>query len=231
MPPRSMASPWQPDLALGDEELRQRAYWNCAPGGTTPRGLDMTTRIARWRDQRSGSLTKRHRALLEREIVLPLPATCLPATLRSTQGQVRHRRKGPLAPSCSPSLSAWMSSPCAIARNMRCSMCAATRTPRTTDSRSRRASCQLPERCQRRRSRLAGGQDCAPNSPADIRSQRGRRAAAPVHSRFGLHVVEVLERMPGIRPEFEAVKGAVMMSLQQNAYVTALRQVHSGTCR
>ena len=45
-----------------------------------------------------------------------------------------------------------------------------------------------------------------------------------VHSRFGLHVVEVLEREPGREQTFEAVRGAVGMSLRQKAYVTALRQ-------
>jgi peptidyl-prolyl cis-trans isomerase C len=45
-----------------------------------------------------------------------------------------------------------------------------------------------------------------------------------VHSRFGLHVVEVLEREPGMPQVFEAVRGAVAMSLRQQAYVTALRQ-------
>ena len=45
-----------------------------------------------------------------------------------------------------------------------------------------------------------------------------------VHSRFGLHVVEVLEREPGMAQPFESVRGAVTMSLRQHAYVTALRQ-------
>jgi len=45
-----------------------------------------------------------------------------------------------------------------------------------------------------------------------------------VHSRFGLHVVEVIERKPGEMPEFEAVRGAVSQVLQQQTYVTALRQ-------
>ncbi len=45
-----------------------------------------------------------------------------------------------------------------------------------------------------------------------------------VHSRFGLHVVEVIERKPGEMPEFEAVRGAVAQVLQQQTYVTALRQ-------
>ena len=45
-----------------------------------------------------------------------------------------------------------------------------------------------------------------------------------VHSRFGLHVVEVLERESGTAQPFEAVRGAVAMALRQQAYVTALRQ-------
>ena len=45
-----------------------------------------------------------------------------------------------------------------------------------------------------------------------------------VHSRFGLHIVEVLEREPGIAQPFEAVRGAVAMALRQRVYVTALRQ-------
>ena len=45
-----------------------------------------------------------------------------------------------------------------------------------------------------------------------------------VHSRFGLHVVEVLAREGGVPQPFEAVRGAVAMALRQQAWVTALRQ-------
>jgi peptidyl-prolyl cis-trans isomerase C len=45
-----------------------------------------------------------------------------------------------------------------------------------------------------------------------------------VHSRYGLHIVEVLVRDPGVAQPFEAVRGAVMNSLRQQTYVTALRQ-------
>jgi len=45
-----------------------------------------------------------------------------------------------------------------------------------------------------------------------------------VHSRFGLHVVEVLEREAGVAQSFESVRGAVAQLLHQQAYVTALRQ-------
>ena len=45
-----------------------------------------------------------------------------------------------------------------------------------------------------------------------------------VHTRFGLHVVEVLEREAGVPLSFEAVRGAVATALRQSSYVTALRQ-------
>jgi peptidyl-prolyl cis-trans isomerase C len=45
-----------------------------------------------------------------------------------------------------------------------------------------------------------------------------------VHSRFGLHVVEVLAREAGVQPAFETVHAAVAQSLRQQSFATALRQ-------
>jgi len=45
-----------------------------------------------------------------------------------------------------------------------------------------------------------------------------------VHSRFGLHVVEVLAREAGQAPAFEAVRAAVVLALRQQNFVSALRQ-------
>jgi len=45
-----------------------------------------------------------------------------------------------------------------------------------------------------------------------------------VHSRFGLHVVEVLAREGGVQPSFESVHAAVAQSLRQQSFATALRQ-------
>lgn len=45
-----------------------------------------------------------------------------------------------------------------------------------------------------------------------------------VHSRFGLHVVEVCEREPGQTVAFEQVQAHVAMQLRQQAWVNALRQ-------
>ena len=67
--------------------------------------------------------------------------------------------------------------------------------------------------------------DCAPEFAREIFSG-SEVGVLPrlVHSRFGLHVVEVLERETGVDKPFGAVRGAVQMALRQKAYVTALRQ-------
>ncbi len=44
-----------------------------------------------------------------------------------------------------------------------------------------------------------------------------------VHTRYGLHVVEVVAREPGKQPTFDAVRAAVAASLQRQAFTTALR--------
>ncbi len=66
--------------------------------------------------------------------------------------------------------------------------------------------------------------DCAPEFAKEIFGH-AEVGVLPrlVHSRFGLHVVEVLARQPGVPQTFAAVRGAVAMALQQKAYVTALR--------
>lgn len=70
--------------------------------------------------------------------------------------------------------------------------------------------------------------DCAPEFAREIfgRDGPGEIGVLPrlVHSRFGLHVVEVLAREVGSVPSFEAVRSAVAQSLRQQAFATALRQ-------
>jgi peptidyl-prolyl cis-trans isomerase C len=67
--------------------------------------------------------------------------------------------------------------------------------------------------------------DCAPEFARELFG-RPEVGVLPrlVHSRFGLHVVEVLEREPGTAQPFEAVRGAVAVALRRQAFVTALRQ-------
>jgi peptidyl-prolyl cis-trans isomerase C len=68
-------------------------------------------------------------------------------------------------------------------------------------------------------------EDCAPEFAREVfgHSEVGVLPRL-VHSRFGLHVVEVLQREPGVAQTFEAVRGAVANSLRQQVFVTALRQ-------
>lgn len=70
-----------------------------------------------------------------------------------------------------------------------------------------------------------GRADCVPEFARELLG-RTEVGVLPriVHSRFGLHVVEVLEREHGVAPPFEAVHAAVATALRQQAYVTALRQ-------
>lgn len=67
--------------------------------------------------------------------------------------------------------------------------------------------------------------DCAPEFARELFGQP-EVGVLPrlVHSRFGLHVVEVLAREPGQAPGFEAVRSAVAQTLRQQSYTTALRQ-------
>ena len=67
--------------------------------------------------------------------------------------------------------------------------------------------------------------DCAPEFARELFG-RVEVGVLPrlVHSRFGLHIVEVLEREMGVAQPFESVRGAVAMALRQQAFVTALRQ-------
>ena len=67
--------------------------------------------------------------------------------------------------------------------------------------------------------------DCAPEFARELFGQP-EIGVLPrlVHSRFGLHVVEVLAREPGTVPAFESVHAAVAQALRQQAFATALRQ-------
>jgi peptidyl-prolyl cis-trans isomerase C len=67
--------------------------------------------------------------------------------------------------------------------------------------------------------------DCAPEFAKELfgHSEVGVLPRL-VHSRFGLHVVEVLAREPGVAQAYSSVSGAVAMALRQTSYITALRQ-------
>jgi len=68
-------------------------------------------------------------------------------------------------------------------------------------------------------------EDCAPEFARELFDHR-EVGVLPrlVHSRFGLHVVEVQAREAGTPQPFEAVRNAVALALRQQTYVSALRQ-------
>ena len=67
--------------------------------------------------------------------------------------------------------------------------------------------------------------DCAPEFAREVfGGQEIGVLSRLVHSRFGLHVVEVVARDAGRQPAFEEVREAVALTLRQQAWVNALRQ-------
>lgn len=68
-------------------------------------------------------------------------------------------------------------------------------------------------------------EDCAPEFARELFGH-AEIGVLPrlVHSRFGLHVVQVLEREAGTVPPYEQVRAAVMQQLRQQSFATALSQ-------
>jgi peptidyl-prolyl cis-trans isomerase C len=67
--------------------------------------------------------------------------------------------------------------------------------------------------------------DCAPEFARELFG-KAEVGVLPrlVHSRFGLHVVEVLDRDPGLPQPYEAVREAVRLAMQRQATARALSQ-------
>ena len=75
-------------------------------------------------------------------------------------------------------------------------------------------------------------EDCAPEFAREIFAGH-EIGVLPrlVHSRFGLHVVEVLAREAGQAPNFEAVRGAVALALRQQNFVSCAAPVPAAAGR
>jgi peptidyl-prolyl cis-trans isomerase C len=69
-------------------------------------------------------------------------------------------------------------------------------------------------------------EDCAPEFAREVFCGPAEIGVLPrlVHSRFGLHVVEVLQREAGTTPPFEAVQPVLAQALRQQAWLSALQQ-------
>lgn len=67
--------------------------------------------------------------------------------------------------------------------------------------------------------------DCAPEFAKEVFGQTDVGVLPRlVHSRFGFHVIEVLARQAGVAQAYEAVRGAVVMAMRQQTFITTLRQ-------
>jgi peptidyl-prolyl cis-trans isomerase C len=65
--------------------------------------------------------------------------------------------------------------------------------------------------------------DCAPEFAKEIFGHFDIGVLSRIiHSRFGLHVVQILSRDLGVAQNYEEVRVAVVMALQQKSYITAL---------
>lgn len=70
-----------------------------------------------------------------------------------------------------------------------------------------------------------GRSDCAPEFARDVfASQEIGVLPRLVHSRFGLHVVEVCAREAGVLPDWQQARPAVAQALHQQTWVSALHQ-------
>jgi len=211
--------------ALGDEELRQRACTELLRQAAIAAGLlaaDDPTPTAGAMSEAAGTAIE---ALLERELQQPEP---------SDEACRRYHAAN--------------ASRFAVGERVRARHVLFAVTPGVdvVALRKRAEACLLDLRCAGADDRFAqvagetsncpsgahGGDlgwltaaDCAPEFARELfgRSEVGVLPRL-VHSRFGLHVVEVLAREPGVQPEFEAVRSAVAQTLRQQAFTTALRQ-------
>ena len=212
---------------LGIEELRQRACTELLRQAAIQAGLLLATDAASGDGVASEAASQAIDALLERELQIPEPSdeackryfAAQPARYRSGERvQVQHI------------------------------LFAVTPGMDVVALRNRAETCLLDVRCHdgsaherfaksaRELSNCPSGEqggslgwltptDCAPEFARELFGHI-EVGVLPrlVHSRFGLHVVEVLAREGGLAQPFEAVRGAVAMALGQQTYVTALRQ-------
>jgi len=216
----------RPDEALDTETLRQRACSELLRQAAMAAGL----LAADDPEPEAGALSEAAgdaiEALLDRELQLPEPSdeACrrwhAAHAARFAQGERVHARHVLFAVAPGVDVNALGQRAEACLLDLRCQPAG---SPRFAEVAASTSNCP---------SGAAGGDlgellrdDCAPEFARELFGQP-EVGVLPrlVHSRFGLHVVEVLARQSGTAPTFEAVRSAVAQSLRQQAFATALRQ-------
>lgn len=216
------------DATLTVDELRQRAYSELLRQTAIQKGLLATNDIPGTDGVASEAASNAIEALLEQELVVPEPSeeACRrhhAANQASyTTGERVHVRHILFAVTPGVDLNALRKQAEATLLNVRC------HDGKSGEDAFAKAASTLSN-CP---SGAEGGQlgwltpaDCAPEFAKELFAHV-EVGVLPrlVHSRFGLHVVEVLAREAGVAQPFESVHGAVIMMLKQQTFVTALRQ-------
>ncbi len=210
-----------------DNTLRQRAYGELLRQEAVRAGLLSKTDIATDDGIQSEAATQAIEKLLEAELVIPLPdeETCrrfFTANLSRFQNGERVRARHIL----------FAVTPGMDVVRLRNRAEAALLDARCRDGESVDRFAALARELSNCPSATEGGDlgwlsssECAAEFSREVfgRSEVGVLPRL-VHSRFGLHVVEVIARQPGEAPQFDVVRSAVSQVLQQQSYVTALRQ-------
>ncbi len=216
-----------PDEALPLEELRQRACTELLRQAAQQAGLLDAADACAADGMTSEAATAAIEALLEQAVPLPDPsqAACLrhyaahEATYRTGERvRVRH-----ILFAVTPGVDV-------VALRKRAEMtmldvrCFDGKASDVFAERARTLS-NCPSGAQGGELGWLGNDDCAPEFARELFGN-AEVGVLPrlVHSRFGLHVVEVLKREPGVDQPFASVQGAVAMALRQQVYVAALRQ-------
>lgn len=215
--------------ALTPDELRQRAYAELLRQTAMQKGLLDANDAASTDGVASEAASAAIETLLEQELLVPEPSEeacrrhhAANQASHYTTGERVHVRHILFAVTPGVDLNALRKQAEGTLLNVRCFDSA------NTDDAFSKAAKTLSN-CP---SGAEGGQlgwltttDCAPEFAKELFGH-AEVGVLPrlVHSRFGLHVVEVLGREAGVAQPFESVHGAVRMTLKQQTYVTALRQ-------
>lgn len=221
----------QANEVVDQDALRQRAYSELLRQTAIQKGMLAASDAAGADGVLSEAASKAIEVLLEQEVVVPEPSeeacrrhhTAHQATY--TTGERVNVRHILFAVTPGVDLNALRKHAEATLLNVRCHD-----GKNTADAFAKAAS--TLSNCP---SGAEGGQlgwltpaDCAPEFAKELFAH-AEVGVLPrlVHSRFGLHVVEVLSREAGMAQPFESVHGAVSMTLRQQSFVTALRQYMS----
>jgi len=216
-----------PDEILSADELRSRASVELLRQAAMAAGLLASDDAAPTRGAISQSASDAIEALLDRELVRPAPdeQTCrryhaANATRYAVGEKVRLRH---VLFAVTPGVDI-------DALRLRAEACLLDLRARTRGEADRFAPAAATlSNCP---SGARGGEldwlraeDCAPEFAREVFGQP-EVGVLPrlVRSRFGLHVVEVLEREAGTVPPYEAVQSAVRQTLDRQVFATALRQ-------